>query len=294
MMPTTICAVTGANGYVGSVIVRHLRNAGFAVLQLRRLHSGQASELRSEPGEPLVKHYALQDEVSPELLHDVNILIHCAYDFSVLHWPEIERTNVYTTLRLFEAARQAGVKRTIFISSVSAFEGCKSHYGKAKLAIEQLASRHGVIIVRPGLVYGCGAGGMVGALHGLLALPWPLLPMIGLGKQAMLLVHEDDLGELLVKLCRQPHVPIGRPIIAAGEQVYYFRDIMRMLAQRRSKKVLFVPIPWRLIWSILKCAELLGLRLRLRSDSLVSLMNQNPSPDFSATREIGIHFRNVL
>jgi hypothetical protein len=43
-------------------------------------------------------------------------------------------------------------------------------------------------------------------------------------------------------------------------------------------------------WLGLKSAELVGLRLRVRSDSLISLINQDPSPDFGATRAAGLAF----
>ena len=290
---TVTCAVTGANGYVGRTIVRHLAGAGFSVIPLQRLRSEQTALPSCKKGYLPARHYALQEEISPDLFQDVHVLVHCAYDFSVLTWPEIETVNVQATLKLFEAARQAGVRRLVFISSLSAFAGCRSNYGRAKLAIEQRAKALELIIVRPGLVYGGpDAGGMMGALKRALSLPAPLLPMVGTGRQPMLLVHEDDLGQLLVTLCREPHVPIARPIMAANEQVWQFRDILRSLARQAHRNVLFVPLSWRLIWCVLKTAERLGLRLRLRSDSLMGLMNQNPSPDFSATREIGVPFRN--
>jgi hypothetical protein len=41
----------------------------------------------------------------------------------------------------------------------------------------------------------------------------------------------------------------------------------------------------------LKSAELCELRLNFRSDSLVSLMYQNPSPDFSANAGVGLRCR---
>lgn len=110
------------------------------------------------------------------------------------------------------------------------------------LGIEVLKNHEfDLIVVRPGLVYGQSPGGMVGALNRLLALPFPVLPMVGLGKHSMLLVHENDLGELIVKICSEQQVPIGRPIIASAEQAKTFRDIMQVPVRVRGKKVLFVP-----------------------------------------------------
>jgi hypothetical protein len=55
-----------------------------------------------------------------------------------------------------------------------------------------------------------------------------------------------------------------------------------------DKKVRFISLPWRLVWAGLKTAEACGLRLNFRSDSLVSLMHQNPAPDFSPNAAAGL------
>jgi hypothetical protein len=56
--------------------------------------------------------------------------------------------------------------------------------------------------------------------------------------------------------------------------------------------VKFVPVPWRLIWAPLRLAEALRLPLKFRSDSVISLVNQDPHPDFAATRALGVALRD--
>jgi len=90
------------------------------------------------------------------------------------------------------------VDKIIFLSSISAFEGCRSLYGKAKLEIEKVAADLGATIIRPGLVYGSERpGGMYGSLQRVVAR-FPIMPLIGSGKHLQYLVHEDDLCELLL------------------------------------------------------------------------------------------------
>ena len=72
--------------------------------------------------------------------------------------------NVAGTEKLLAAARRDGISKIVVISSISAFEGCKSVYGKAKLAIEKLAIDFGAIVVRPGLVFSENGGAMFGSL----------------------------------------------------------------------------------------------------------------------------------
>lgn len=275
--PNLTCAVTGANGYVGGVIARALRGAGGRVIALQRRDG------------PDARRYALGEPLSPGLLAGVDVLVHCAYDWQPLRWPEIERVNVGATFALFDAARTAGVGRIVFISSASAFEGCRSNYGKAKMAVERRAGEWNAVVVRPGVVFGPGAKGMMGSLMKLAGLP--AAPMVGGGGQLMQMVHEDDLGAAMVRLARRPWEPVAGPVTAAAERLWTLRELMRLAAEARGRRPVFVPLPWRAIWLLLKAAESAGLRPRTRSDSLIALMHPNPSPDFTVTRRLGLTFR---
>lgn len=276
---TVRCAVTGANGYVGSVITRTLRQEGLTVYEMqRRVHSDAA-----------MIAFSLGRTIEPDALQGVDVLIHCAYDFSLVSWHDIAEVNVQGSLQLFDTAKRAGVKKIIFISSMSAFEGCRSLYGQAKLAIEKQAEPYGICMIRPGLVYGDVPSGMVGALNGLLSMT-RLIPLVG-GNQIMYPVHEDDLGRLIYTLIGTYDAHTGQPIIAAQQPGMTFRDMIQKLAKRKGKTAIFVPVPWQGVWLLLKSAETLGLRPSFRSDSLVSLINQNLTPDFTFTEQTGQPFR---
>ncbi len=67
-----------------------------------------------------------------------------------------------------------------------------------------------------------------------------------------------------------------------------FRQLLLEIARGLGKKIRFIPLPWRLAWAGLKSAETCGLRLNFRSDSLVSLMHQNPNPDFSPNAQAAL------
>jgi glycine/D-amino acid oxidase-like deaminating enzyme len=82
------------------------------------------------------------------------------------------------------------------------------------------------------------------------------------------------------------------PVIAASEHGWTFRTILAELAAARNRSARVLPIPWRAIWLLLKSAEAAGLRPGFRSDSVVSLVNQDPRPDFAPTRATGVNFRN--
>ena len=140
-------AVTGAGGYIGGIVSTALAADGFDVIRLvRRPEAGSSDRL-----------YDLRRDLDASLLEGVDTLIHCAYDFSVTSEADIWAVNVVGTRRLLEAAAASGVRRTIVVSSMSAYPGTDQLYGRAKLDTERTALDLGMVVVqartrlRPGL-----------------------------------------------------------------------------------------------------------------------------------------------
>ena len=227
-MSEGVCAITGANGYLGSVVARWFADRGWKVVALTR----------SKTSEPYLHvPFSLDSTLEPDVFktHKITTLIHCAYDFRPVDWASIRKVNVEGSERLLQAAKQGGVEKIIFISSISAFRGCASLYGRAKLEIEELTTQVGGAIVRPGLIYGdTSTGGMFGALRSQV-LSKSVIPLIGSGEYLQYLVHEDDLCTLLQSIAEdklslerrafdsgmQSTVGLAQPLAsyrAAGEQ----------------------------------------------------------------------------
>ncbi|HXR04795.1 MAG TPA: NAD-dependent epimerase/dehydratase family protein [Verrucomicrobiae bacterium] len=272
-----ICAITGSNGYVGGCVKNYCAARGREILEVTR---------RPAPGARAVP-FRLGAEISPRALAEAGALVHCAYDFQPLRREEIRAVNVDGTRKLFQAARAAGVGKIVCISSISAYDGCRSLYGQAKLEIEKIALDHGALVIRPGLVYGSAPGGMFGKLVAQVRKS-SVIPLIGDGSQTQFLVHQEDLAAFIEKfIAGKIEIP-PRVLTAANEQPWPFRQLLLEIARGLNKKVKFVPLPWRLLWAGLKTVETCGLRLNFRSDSLVSLMYQNANPDFSPNAAAGL------
>ncbi len=274
------CAISGASGYVGSCIAKYLRNNKCIVYEMRRNLPSNRDKFIP---------FSLEKDIDAKVLRGIDVLIHCAYDFSPVRWKHIKEVNINGSLRLFRAAKKADVKKIIFISTMASFDGCKSLYGKAKLEIEKEANKLGAIIIRPGLVYDDNAGGMVGVLNKLVSLS-NIIPIVNKDNKILYLCHSYDLSKLIFRLCTEK-TNVSEPIIAASEKGMTLRNILKRLADAKKKKLLFIPVPYWLVLLGLKTIERIGIKMRLKSDSLVSLINQNEQPDFSATREIKAVFR---
>jgi nucleoside-diphosphate-sugar epimerase len=283
MSEKKICAITGSNGYVGGCLKNYFTVQGWEVLELTR---------RPKPGARGIK-FQLGNEIDPASLAGVSVLVHCAYDFKPLHRDEVRAVNVEGSRKLFHAARAAKVGKIICLSSISAYDGCRSLYGQAKLGIEKLALENDALVIRPGLVYGNGPGGMFGKLTAQVRQS-SVIPLVGDGSQIQFLVHDEDLSGFIEKFAAdQVKIPM-QILTAANEQPWPFKKLLLEIARALDKKPKFIRLPWRFVWAALKSAELCGLKLNFRSDSLVSLMYQNPKPDFSANAAVGLTCRPFL
>jgi nucleoside-diphosphate-sugar epimerase len=274
-----IAAVTGAHGYVGRIVSRALAAAGFDVIGLvRRPVAGSGDRL-----------YDLRGDPDANLLDGVDTLVHCAYDFTVTSEADIWAVNVAGTRRLLEAVAASGVRRTILVSSMSAYPGTAQLYGRAKLDTEQIALHLGTAVVRLGLVYGPGWGGMAGSLKKMADLP--VVPVVG-AKSYQYTVHEDDLADAFVVLARAsklPNIPLG----LANPEPVPFRLLMERIAAAAGRpRFLLISLPWRPLYAALWLGERTPVKLPFRADSLLGLVR--PAPGVSGAEDVcglGIHLR---
>ena len=267
------CIISGTSGFVGSQIKNHFLKNNWDVYELK--HFVQNGNLTNDHLIP----YSLEGKIDSKVFQGKEVLIHCAYDFRQASWENIFNVNVRGSINLLKSAKESGVKKIIFISTIAAFDGCKSMYGKAKLEIEKEALKLGAIVIRPGLIYGQNPGGMFGALNKATSL-LPMVPVIGSGNNVMFLIHIEDLCKLVYKLSMDEIKISLNPIIAAYKEGKTFRDILDILLSSKGKKSAYIPVPYSLVFAMLKIVETLGLRVRFRSDNLISMMNYDPAPKF--------------
>ena len=253
--------LTGANGYLGSLIRVRLEAAGWTTVAMVR---------RPRFGDRAVS-WSL-GEAPPQDLEQADALVHCAYDFQPRTRPDIWRVNVEGSSVLLSAAASLGVPRVVALSSMSAYAGTHQLYGQAKLAIEEIVLSLGGIAVRPGLVYGDSPAGMAGAL--VKATRLPLVPIIG-GQAHQFPVYEDDLADAIVAVLDAPNW-IPEVFGIAQATPVSFRTLMAALAEQEGRTCRFVPVPWQIVYWSLRAAEALGIPSPLRADSVWGLVRPAP------------------
>lgn len=274
-----VVAITGANGYVGSIIDRALEPVA-EVVKLVRTPSGERDIKWSLD--------ARSDSLAPELRRrGVTHLIHAAWDMKANSMDEIQRTCIEGSARLFDAAKIAGVDKIIFISTISAFPGARSVYGRAKMEVEQMTSKAGGVVLRLGLVYGGNERGVYGSLKRVVDMA-RFVPMIGDGSAPQYLLHEDTLADVVRRAVIGDFDGANEPLTIAQPDGIAFRALLGYIASDLGRHPILLPVPWRVLYLALRATETVGMKLNIRSDSVVSFVFQNPSPDFKALDRFGI------
>ena len=113
--------VTGGNGFLGRIICRELRSAGWPVKSISR------SLPRFSDREPGIEYEALDlaDGIPPDVLRGASAVIHCAAETSGGR-EDHQRNSIDATRKLLEAGAAAGVNKFIHISSLAVLKPGKN------------------------------------------------------------------------------------------------------------------------------------------------------------------------
>jgi nucleoside-diphosphate-sugar epimerase len=274
--------ITGANGYVGTILRAAFAEQGHEVIAFVRSAAAMVGVVECRP-------YEIERPPSGAAFSDLDALIHSAWDLTLVSVGDVWGVNVSGSQHLLGNAADAGVRRIIFISSMSAYEGTRQLYGQAKLACERTASSLGGVSTRLGLVYGPGWGGMAGALRKLTNLP--VTPLIG-ARSHQFTAHEADVAAAMVRIA-ESDMPLPEPVGLANPEPVPFRWLMKEIAASQGRTLRAVPVPWQPVSGFLKVAEALHVRLPFRSDSVLGLVKPTVEvPGLERLKELGIEFRS--
>jgi len=271
-----VIAVTGANGYVGGRILAHLRGRGEQVLALVRRAEGCGAPAR---------RFALAEPLPPESLAGVEAVVHAAWDLGA-RGASVREVNLAGSLPLLDAASEAGA-RLVLISTLAAFAGARSDYGRAKLALEQEVIERGGVVLRPGVVFGNPPQGIFGALVRSLSGRRPV-PLVGASGR-LFLSHDEHLCELVASVLRGGRPPAG-PLFAAHELPLTLRGLIEQIASACGHAPRIIPLPATPLYGAIRGLELLGVGLPYRSDSLRSLINPAPLDQIAALERGPVRF----
>jgi nucleoside-diphosphate-sugar epimerase len=300
--------VTGATGFTGGWLARHLADTGDDVRALVRPESLQrcstlrAAGVQIAPGE-------LGDTASLGAACDgVEVVYHIAATYRTAGQPQsaYRAVNVDGTRRLLDAAHAAGVRRVVHCST----GGVHGHvaqppateeaplapgdvYQETKLEGERLARAYGetngieVVVARPIGIYGPGdtrflklfrlASGRV---------------MLGRGRAFYHLTFVEDLVEGF-RLCATVPEAAGRTYLLAGRRYTTLEELVGLIASELGSRPPRVSIPVWPVWLAGALCELVCVPLRVEPPLYrrrVEFFTKSRAFDASRARqELGFH-----
>ena len=299
--------MTGASGFVGRSLCSFLKARGCRVTaMLRRSAEG--------PWDETVLFDLSTQKLPVDALAGVDTVFHLAgkaHALSEIRQDEEEyfRINTEGTGALLEAARSAGVRRFVFISSVKAMgegsDDCKDEsapchpetpYGKSKLAAERLVLEGGYVpepvVLRLSMVYGASRkGNLPRMIEAVAKGRFPPLPEFG-NRRSM--VHVEDVVQAALLAAEKPQA-VGQTYIVTDGQDYSTRQLYEFICEALGKSVPAWTIPPWVLTVLAKVGDgigrVRGRRFMFDSDALDKLAGSACYSSEKIEQELGFHAR---
>ena len=237
--------ITGATGFVGRRLVDALVRAKVTDVRLLVRDVPTFSATFVMPATWQCLSGSLDTPaVWRDSLRGVETVVHLASSSGKVSKAVHEQAIVRGTEQLIAAARHAGVKRLLYVSSVAAGFADRRHYhyAEAKRRAEALVQASGLetLIVRPTMVFGTGSPVLDG-LRKLAKLPVPIV--FGDGVPNVQPVHVDDLAALLLLALDETLTWGGATITVGGADVMSTEALLRRLRGGATSDVHFKHVP---------------------------------------------------
>jgi nucleoside-diphosphate-sugar epimerase len=274
-LPTVF--ITGASGFVGSQLVKFLSVRGWNVVGLVR--DPEKSETLKN-----VRYvaYDLSKPFDEAILEGIDYLVHTAYvKFDHAHRDAFE-VNINGTERLLAVAREHGVKKSIFMSSMSAHEGAVSIYGRQKLAIEAMLDASNDVILRCGLIVG--NGGIVQQMANFLRTK-RIVPLVDGGTQPLQIISIHNLLQVIEQVLERDLY--GR-FVVANPEVYAYKELYKTMGRQLGVNPMFVPVPFFVLLAAMRTVAFLRLPLAVNEDNLQGLRKLRAVDNAADVKELDV------
>jgi UDP-glucose 4-epimerase len=284
-----VIALTGATGFIGQHLLHELPKRGYRLRVLLR----RPTAVPLESASAVVGDLARPQNMTAALA-DVDAVIHSAgiaQAMSGIPEDDYRTFNTEATIALARAARRAGVRRFVFLSSIRAQSGPSADhvltedataqptdaYGRSKLAAEQGLAELALdwVALRLVLVYGAGVTGNMAELVRLARTPYPL-PLGALRSRRSLLSLDNLVAAIDTVLSRPGQ--LRRPLIVSDPEALTLPEIVAAVRRGLGRRPGLIPVPAAVLRTALYAAGRSEIYERL-SASLVA--------DPAGLRELG-------
>lgn len=267
----SLLAITGATGFVGSSVLAEALTQGHRVKALARREQPALDGVEWVRGD-------LNDTAAlAALVAGADAVIHVAGLTNTPDPTEFEGANVTGTANVIAAMTGAGVKRLVFVSSLSARMPELSAYGASKAKAEALVEASGLdwTTVRPPGVYGPRD---IDYLDMFRTAKWGFVPLPPGGASSI--IHAHDLAALLVALAAGNAAPTKKKIYEPDdgrEGGWSHKELAQAIGKAVGRAVVFAPHLPRAVLDAAAAADRIarGDRAKLTPDRVGYMAHPN-------------------
>jgi dihydroflavonol-4-reductase len=309
--------VTGSTGLLGSNLVDTLLAQGYEVKALARSEQ-KARKLLKDPGIEIVVGDMEDIDGFKAELQGVDVLFHVAAYFREYydvgdHWTKLQKINVDGTIKLLEAAEQAGVKKVIYVSSSGVIgnnpDGTPSDentppgefamqnlYFRSKVIAEEKIAAFlkthtlPVVLILPTVIVGPqdAAPTVFGQI--IIDLMNRKLPMIPPG--GMEFVDARDVAQAMINAVERGKSG-ERYIVSSG--FHSMSELVKVVEKASNVPAPRLHAPYAVMLMVARLAEtrakLTNTSSQITVSGIQSLVQVRPHSNAKAKRELGITFR---
>lgn len=228
--------VTGAFGYSGKYIAKRLLDSGYKIRTLT--NSLDRANLFGDRIDAVLFYFDNQEKLV-ESLEGASVLYN-------IYWVRFNHKDfkhsiaIENTLKLFETAKIAGIKRIVHISITNPSEQSNLEYFKGKAILERALIESGISysILRPTVLFGK-EDILINNITWMLR-KFPVFAVFGDGNYRIQPIYVDDLAKLAVE---QGQGTENRIIDAIGPETYTYRELVETIATVIGKKRPIISVP---------------------------------------------------
>jgi nucleoside-diphosphate-sugar epimerase len=263
--------VTGGTGFTGSRVVPLFLKNGYQVRCLHRLGSDRSPLLRDQPEIERVQGDLTDFRTLASAMQGADALVNIAslgfgHADAILH-----------------AAKEAGIRRAIFMSTTAIFTRLNAKSRDIRLAAEHaiLASGLDYTILRPTMIYGSPRDRNIWRLIRLIRIS-PIVPVFGDGNYLQQPIYVDDVAQAVVS-CLISDQTISKSYNIAGKVPLTYNQVIDTIGKQMNRRIWKLHIPARPVVSLLTFFERMHLALPIKAEQILRL-NENKNFGYEAAR----------